>query len=511
MAHATAHCAFIEGLPHVEGEWETETIRLDPSQIFLIVQIFGFRTHKGHRRFTEVLFAVARKNAKSTLAAGILLSCFCLERENGPQCITAATTGSQARVVFNIAKRMVEKSEDLRETFGLEALSNSIVRHEVGGTLKPINAKASTQDGLNPSVVELDEIHAHKTPDLLNVLRSAAGAREAALFIYTTTEGYPNEGPWEELRKFAQMVLKRLFRADHFLALIYALDDDDPEGSEFEPGKWIKANPLMTQNPLLRAEIAKLAVNARAMPSQHAEFLIKRCNRQAAAARSWVNLTKWNRCAGEVDIDRLVGAPCWGSLDLSSTTDMCSWRLLWYFEDLWWTAGRYWVPEDAVRLRTERRSVPYASWVKAGLITQTPGDSVDYAIIRRDIVADYGRFQPQKIGFDPWNATQLAGELLDDGLPLEQFIQGPRSYNSAMKATEVAYTSGRLRHGGNPVLRWNVANVVPRRDVNMNEAPDRKKSADKIDGACTLFMCFGLAQVDEHSAFLRYLANPVSA
>lgn len=509
--HANRHCAFIEELPHVEGEWETDTIWLDPSQIFFVVQLFGFRNLNGHRRFSEALYAVARKNAKSTLAAAILLSCFCLEKENGPQAITAATTGSQARVVFNIAKRMVEKTETLREAFDLEAFSNALMRAEVGGTLKPINAKASTQDGLNPSVVELDEIHAHKTPDLLNVLRSAAGARESALFLYTTTEGYPNAGPWEELRNFARMVLQRLFRADHFLALIYALDEDDPEGSEFDPKKWIKANPLIESNPLLAAEIRKLAVNARAMPSQHAEFLIKRCNRQAAAAHAWVKLTKWNRCAGEVDVDRLRGAPCWGSFDLASTTDMCSWRLLWYLDDLWWTAGRYWVPADAVRIRTERKSVPYQSWVRAGLITETPGDSVDYEVIRRDITNDFGVFQPQKIAFDPWNATQLASSLLDDGLPLEQFIQGPRSYNGAMKATEVAYTSGRLRHGGNPVLRWNVANVVPRRDVNMNEAPDRKKSADKIDGACTLFMCFGLAQVDEAAAFARYLANPVSA
>lgn len=508
---ANAHCEFIEQLPHVEGEWETDTIRLEPSQIFFVVQLFGFRNLAGGRRFTEALFAVARKNAKSTLAAAILLSCYCLERENGPQLITAATTGSQARVVFNIAKRMVEKLEALREAFDLEAFANAIVRAEVGGTFKPINSKASTQDGLNPTHVELDEIHAHKTPDLLNVLRSASGARGNPLFLYTTTEGYPNAGPWNELRNFARMVLQRLFRADHFLAIIYALDDDDPEGSEFDPRKWIKANPLLESNPLLLAEIKKLAVNARAMPSQHAEFLIKRCNREAASASAWVNLSKWRKCGGAVDLERLAGAPCWGSFDLASTTDMAAWRLLWHFEDLWWTWGRYWVPEDAVRIRTERKSVPYAGWIKGGYVTQIEGDVIDYAVIRRDILEDFGRFGPEKIGFDPWNATSLANELLNDGLPLEQFIQGPRSYNAAMKSTELAYTSGRLRHGGNPVLTWNVANVVPRRDANMNLAPDRKRSADKIDGACCLFMDFGIAGVDDAEAFGRYLSNPVSA
>ena len=500
----------------MEGDWSSpenpdNLIILEPAQIFFVAQLFGFRGLNGGRRFSEALFAVARKNAKSTLAAAILLSCYCLEHEVGPQLISAATTGSQARIVFNIAKRMVEKSTGLRETYDLEPFANAILRAEIGGTFKPINAKASTQDGLNPSVMELDEIHAHKTPDLLNVLRSAAGARKNPLTLYTTTEGYESPGPWADLRNFSKHILNRVLTADHFLAIIYALDDDDPEGSEFDSTKWIKANPLLAVNPLLMAEMKKLAINAQAMPSVHGEFLIKRCNRPAASASAWVNLTKWRRCSGEVDLERLRGAPCWGAFDLASTTDMVAWRLLWLYEDIWWTWGRFWVPNDAVRLRTETRSVPYASWIKAGFLTQTEGDTHDYEVIEREIIEDYGRFQPQKIAFDPWNATATANALINEGLPLEQFIQGPKSYNSAMKACEIAYTSGRLRHGGNPVLTWNAANVVPRRDANMNEAPDRKRSAEKIDGMACLFMCFGVAAVDEMEAFNRAIMNPVSA
>ena len=513
--HANAHCAFIEKLPHIEGDWSTpenphNLIVLEPAQIFFVVQLFGFRALKGGRRFTEALFAVARKNAKSTLAAAIMLSAYCLERENGPQLITAATTGSQARIVFDMARKMVNKSSGLRDRYDLEVFSNAITRAEVGGQMKPINSKASTQDGLNPTFVELDEIHAHKSPDLLNVLRSAAGGRRAPLFMYTTTEGYESPGPWPEIRNFAKQVLQRLFKADHFLAIIYALDDNDPEGSEFDPRKWIKANPLLEVNPFLFEELKKLAVNARAMPSAHGEFLIKRCNRPAAAAAAWVNLYKWRKCGGEVDLDRLAGVPCWGALDLASTTDMVAWRLLWQLGGYWYTWGRYWVPEDAVRLRTESRSVPYAGWVKAGHIIQTPGDTHDYDRIQLQILEDYQRFQPQKIAFDPWNAQATVNALMNDGLPMEAFIQGPKSFNPAMKSCEVAYTSGRLRHGGNPVLTWNAANVVARKDANLNEAPDRKRSPEKIDGMVCLFMCFGLAGVDDMEAFAKALANPVS-
>lgn len=507
---ANAHCRFIENLPHIEGEWDLPTILLQPAQIFFVVQLFGFRNLNGGRRFSEALLCIARKNAKSTLAAAILLSCMCLERENGAQILSAATTGSQARILWKIARDMILRTPELAEAFDLEPFANSIARSETGAIFKPINSKASTQDGLNPSHTGLDEIHAHKTHDLINVLRSAAGARKNPLWLYTTTEGYESPGPWPELRTFARQILDGLFKADHFLALLFALDDDDTPEDEFDERKWVKANPLLPTNPILMDELRKIATNARAMPGTHAEFKIKRLNRPASSATAWVNLTKWRACGGSVPIEELAGWPCWGAFDGASTSDMAAWRLLWLKEGIFYTAGRYWVPADAVAQRTERRSVPYAGWVRSGHVIQTAGDVVDFDVIERHILEDYLRFQPRTIAMDPWNTVSLSNNLTAQGLPVQYFIQGTRSYNPAMKACEIAYQSGNLRHGGHPVLTWNAANVVPRHDSNRNEAPDRKRSADKIDGMCALFMCFGLCQVDDDEGFNRYLASVVS-
>lgn len=507
---ANAHCAFIERLPHVEGTWDLPTLLLQPAQVFFVVQLFGFRNVDGGRRFTEALLCIARKNAKSTLAAAILLSCMCLERENGAQVLSAATTGPQARILWNLAKRMVDRTPDLSDAFDIETFANSIQRPATGAVFKPINSKASTQDGLNPSHTGLDEIHAHKTHDLLNVLRSAAGARKSPLWLYTTTEGYETPGPWPELRTYARQVLEKLYKADHFLALIFALDDDDDLEAEFDPQYWVKANPLLPTNPILLAELQKLATNARAMPGSHAEFRIKRLNRPAASAVSWVNLTKWRACSGDFLIDDMVGHPCWAAFDGASTSDMAAWRLLWLKDGIFYTAGRYWVPADAVAQRTERRSVPYAGWVRAGYIEQTPGDVIDHTIIERVMEEDFARFQPRAMAFDPWNTVELTTRLAGKGMPVQFFIQGPKSYHPAMTACEIAYLSGKLRHAGHPVLTWNAANVVPRRDVNLNMAPDRKRSADKIDGMCALFMCFGLAAVDNDEAFQHALDNVVS-
>lgn len=507
--HATDACDFIEKMPHVEGVWTNPDgsaqpcIVLDPSHVFFVVQLFGFRVRKtGVRRFTSALLAVARKNAKSTLAAAILLYCECCEEEPGAQVISAATTGSQARIIFNVAKKMAEKTAALREAFGLECWANAISRVETGATFKPINAKASTQDGLNPSHVGLDEIHAHKSVDLLNVLQSAAGARRSPLFLFTTTEGYLNPGPWADLRRFAQQLLAGVFgtAADHFLALFYAVDEDD---ADFDESCWCKANPLLIANPHLLSAIRKEAVEAKAMPSKLAEFRIKRLNRPAAAANAWVNLGKWQKCGATVDLSALEGAPCWGGLDLSSTTDMSAFRLIWLLDGIYYTYGWRWVPAEAVRQRTERGTVPYASWVAAGHILQTDGDVMDYAVVERCIKAACERFRPQAIAYDAWNAVDLVNRLTEANLPMVQFIQGTKSYHPAMQALERAYLSKAFAHGGDPVLGWCAANLIPRYDANMNMAPDKRRSPEKIDDMSALLMAIGVSLVEAPDAPIK--------
>jgi phage terminase large subunit-like protein len=483
-------CEFVELLPHVEGKWDSPDIVLHRSDVFFIVNLFGFRKTDGTRRFTTALKAIARKNAKSTLAAAIALYCQVREDEEGPQVVSGATTGSQARIVWGIAKRMVEKKADMREAFAMEAFANSIASYSNGGSFKPINAKASTQDGLNPSCVVLDEIHAHPNGDLLNVLQSAAGARRSPLFLFTTTEGYESPGPWAELRNFAKQVLEGIVEADHFLAVYYAIDEED---DDFDETAWIKANPLMECNPILLAEIRKAAIEAKAMPGKMAEFRIKRLNRQSANAQGWIQFDKWKLCSQPIDLEWLRQYPCYGGLDLASTSDLCSFRLVWLVEGIYYTWGRRWVPENAVKSRTVRGSVPYSSWVESGHLEQTQSDVTDFDVVEAAVLEAQERFDIKMIGYDQWNAKQLVSKLEAANVPLELFVQGPKSYHPAMQEFERAYISGNFRYGTDPVLTWCAANIVTRLDVNLNMAPDKKKSADKIDDMVALLMAFGMA------------------
>jgi phage terminase large subunit-like protein len=483
-------CEFIESLPHVEGSWgEKNLIKLEAAQVFFLCNLFGFRRTDGSRRYTSALFAVARKNAKSTLAAAILLYCFCCEPEIGPQVLSAATTGDQARIVWSVAKRMVVKLPDLQEAFTLEAFANAIARYEVGGTFKPINAKASTQDGLNPSALSFDELHAHKTRDLFDVLRSAAGARKNPLFLYTTTEGYENAGPWPEIRTFAHQVLEGLVEADHFLAVYYGLDESD---DDFDESAWIKANPLLGVSVTLD-KMREYANEAKQQPGALAEFRIKRLNRRASSSEGFVDLLRWRKCDAPVQLDKLEGAECWAGLDLASTRDMCALSLVWRVESMWYVWVHYWVPSQAVEQRNERGTIRYQPWVSAGHITVTDGDATDYDVIEREVLALVSRFKPREVAFDAWNAQQLCNNLMSAGVPMVQFIQGPKSFHPAMQALELAYTQKNLAHGGNPVLNWNAANLIARKDINNNMAPDKKKAPDKIDGIVAVLMAMGRA------------------
>lgn len=494
--HVVDVCGFMELLPHVEGQWDSPTLVLEPAQVWVLASVFGWRrSEDGGRRFTDVYWEVARKNAKSTLSSGIALYCLTCEGERGPQVKCAATTGSQARIVFDVARKMVDRTPDLQEAFGVQTFANAIVSEQVMGSIQPINAKASTQDGLNPHLAILDELHAHKTRDLYDVLKSARGARKNPLTWVITTAGYNLEGVCYEQRTLAVKVLEGVIEADHLFAAIYTIDEDD---DPLDERCWPKANPLWAV--MNQAEMRRYAQDARNSADQLQEFMTKRLNVWCGSKAAWLNLDKWKRCGGVVDVVELEGAPCWGGLDLAATTDIAAFVLAFPRPDgQVQVVARLYLPEATVVPRSERGNVPYQRWARDGWLTVTPGDVIDYDFIERDIREAMERFDVRAIAYDPWGAYQITNRLTEDGAPLVAFRQGPKSYAPAMKALERAVYSGRLEHGDNPVMTWMASNLVVRRDANDNLAPDKRNSSEKIDGIVALIMALGVADLPDES------------
>lgn len=495
--HADNVCGFIEKLPHVEGKWDRDTIVLEPAQIFILVVAFGWRRKDdGLRRFSTVYIELARKNAKSTLAAGIALYCLTCEQELGPQIIIGATTGEQAQKVFRPAKQMVERTPALRSAFGLEALAKSIPCYQNSGFIQTINAKSSTQDGWNPHAAILDELHAHKDRGLYDVIRSAFGARRNPLLWIITTAGYDVTGVCYEQRTLVTKILQGVVKADHYFGIIYTLDEGD---DEFDPTVWIKANPLLGKSVQLK-DLQGYAAEAKASPDSHGEFRTKRCNIWTRAKSAHVNIRKWLKCDGPVVLEDLVGLPCYGGIDLGSVADMSALRLIWEVDGRLKTWGKFYLPEGTVAPRTERGNVPYINWAREGKLVVTPGDVTDFAFIERDIRWVLKTFNVKGMAFDPWNARDLANRLFADRAPMIEFRQGIPSFNGPMKELDRYYLAGLLDHGGDEILAWNASNIVARKDVNENIAPDRSSSTEKIDGYVTLVMALGLLLGDKHES-----------
>lgn len=514
MGHAAKACKFYSSLPHIEGTWKTPTITLEPWQIFIFCNVYGWRREGSNlRRFTTVYIEVPRKNGKSILASGTALYTLCCENEPGVQVKCAATTGKQARIVFNVAKLMVEKTPGLKKTFKLSVSANAIANHILHGNIEPINAKAQSQEGLNPHCSIIDELHVHKTRKLFDVLRAARRARRNPLSFYITTAGDDIHGVCYEQRTIVTKVLDGVYNADHYFGIIYTLDEGD---DEFDEKNWPKANPnyaIMNQD-----EMREYALESRVSPETAYEFKTKCLNIWTTAHGTHINVDKWKACGPlydpvkmkkprtledavaywrskgiDVTMERLTKEPCWGGLDLAKVLDMCAYRLVWDIDGHLLTWGKYYLPEAAVKKRNEQSGAPVQMWVDQGWITVTPGGSTDYAYIEKDILESLGVFNIQAIAFDPYGAEYLTQRLITNyEAPMFEFRQGPMSYNAPMNEIDRRYLVGKLHHEGNPVLTFNASNLVVRRDVNLNMAPDKKSSLEAIDGYVALAEATGI-------------------
>lgn len=490
--HGNDVCDFIEKLPHVEGQWETPTLTLEPAQIFILVVVFGWRRKAdGLRRFTMAYIEMARKGAKSTLTAGIVLYCTCCEGEQGPLTLIGATTGDQARKVFNPARQMVLRTPAVQEAFGLEAWARAITCADNGGTIQTINAKASTQDGHNTHLGVLDELHAHKDRGLFDVIRSSFGARKQPLLWMITTAGFNIYGVCYEQRSFVAKVLEQSVTAEHYFGIIFTLDEDD---DPYDERNWIKANPLYPITPSPEYMRAR-AIEAKESPGGEAEFKTKNLNIWMGAAAAWLNVSNWRACGQRVPLSAFRDLECHIGADLADKDDVTALVLSAMDGERIISKTWFWLPEAALRRasQTERENVAlYQQWRASGHLHVTPGDWVDHNHIERVIRRLKSVLNVRSCVFDQFAAAQAMASRLnaDFGDGDEPFAvvlpKNARNVTDAAKELEARHKVGAamLVHDGNPVMTWMAGNAVVQRRVDgtiLPKKPDTDSKA-KIDG-----------------------------
>jgi phage terminase large subunit-like protein len=487
LARAERPCDFIELLPHIKGLWakQRRLIELEPWQCFLITTVFGWiHAGTGLRRFREGYTEVPRKNAKSTLSSGLALYMLTADGEQGAEVYSAATTRDQARIVFDDAKAMAERLPDLRTFLGVAILQHALVVASTASSFKPLAAEASTLDGLNVHFAVIDELHAHKTRAVYDVIDTARGAREQSLLWNITTAGSDRSGVCYERRAHLVKVLDGVITDPSLFGIIYTIDDgDDPH----DPASWAKANPNWLKS-VLPDDMEAASRKGAAMPSALANFLTKRLNVWVNADSAWMDMQAWDRCADlTLTMDKVAHLPCVMALDLASKIDVAAKVRVFHDApaDRYYVKAQFYLPERAVE---QAANSQYDGWRRSGWLAVTSGEVTDFDQIETDLATDLADLQVDEIAFDPWQATQLASHMLAGGAPMVELRQTVPNMSEPMKQVEALVLQGKLVHDGNPALTWMVSNVVCHRDVKDNVYPRKERYENKIDGAVALIM-----------------------
>ncbi len=483
---------FFGFLRHSKGEWAGTPVHLEAWQQFMLGCLFGWLREDGTRRFRTGYLEISRKNGKSTIAAGVGLYLLDADGEGGAEVYSAATKRSQAKITFDEATRMVKSSPFLRRR--IKTVRDNLHIEGTASKFEPLGRDADSMDGLNIHGAIVDELHAHKTRDVWDVLDTATGARRQPLIFAITTAGFDRESVCWELHEYTQKLLDRMFEDDSFFGIIYAVDEED----DWEDQRhWGKANPNLGVSVKLD-DLQRKAVKAKEMPASLNSFLRLHLDLWTQAESRWMDAEKWLACGVAVDGEGLRGRTCFAGLDLSSTTDIAGYALVFPPQteaDRYQVIWRYFIPEDSMRQRSRRDQVPYDAWVRAGYIMATPGNVVDYGFILAQLDEDAQRYDIQEVAFDRWGAAQIQSQLMDKGGEdwLVQFGQGFASMSPPMKELERIVLDGKLAHGNNPVGNWMAANLVARQDPAGNIKPDKEKSIEKIDGIVMLLMALDRA------------------
>jgi phage terminase large subunit-like protein len=486
-ALATRACTFIEHLPHIKGQWARQRLKitLEDWQVFIVCNLFGWvDKDTGLRRFITCYLEVARKNAKSTLAAGIALYMLAADGEPGAEVYSAATTGDQARIVFDVARQMVLREADFVRG-GIDPQRHGLYMPEDARKFEPLNAEGSTLDGLNPHCTIIDELHAHKRRDVYDVLDTARGARDQSLLASITTAGSDRAGICYEQRAYVVKVLEGVFADERYFGVIYTLDDQD---DWTDPDVWPKANPNYGVSVLVE-DFERSAREAMNKPSAQNNFLTKRLNVWVNADSAWMDMRAWDRCANpDLKIEDFEGEDCIAAFDLASKVDIAARIMLFRRDKKYSVFGRYYLPEQAAE---DGRNSQYSGWSRLGKLVLTDGNVVDYERIESDLLEDAGRFQITEVPYDPFQAMQFSQRMMAEGMNMVEMRPTVLNFSEPMKELEKLVLEGNFEHDGDPVLTWMVSNVVCHRDAKDNIYPRKEREENKIDGVVALIMALG--------------------
>jgi phage terminase large subunit-like protein len=496
---ATRVCLFVEQSKHIKGALRGRKIRLEAWQVFVLAVVFGWlNKDTGTRRFRRAYIEVPRGNGKSALSSPVGLYMMAMDNEGGAEVYSAAVTRDQAKIVHSTAQAMARQMPEFLQRAGVEVTTNSIHQASSASFFRPLASEANSLDGLNIHCAIVDELHAHPTREVYDVLETGLGKRAQSLLWMISTAGVNQAGICYEVRNYVTKVLEKVIRDETWFGIIYTIDDEDDWTDE---RSWIKANPNWAVS-VYADDIRQKAQKAAQIASAQPAFKTKHLNLWCQADHAWMNMQKWNACADSMlDEPALESVPCIVGLDLASKLDLLSAvRLHWKDIDNeetgrnerhYYCFHNSWLPQDTINNSTNTHL--YQGWVIEEHLTAVPGATNDYDLVEDFIRETARRFQVAEVAHDQYNATSLVNHLQPEGIVLVEVPQRTIFLSPAMKELEAAVMDGRFHHNGDPLLTWAISNIVAHIDKNDNVFPNKENQSNKIDPAVALILAMNRA------------------
>ena len=484
---------FINMLKHTKGSWYGKNFDLLPWQSDIISDIFGTVKENGYRQYNTAYIEIPKKQGKSELAAAVALYLLAGDGEWGAEIYGCAADRQQASIVFDVACQMVEQCPALKKRIKPIMSQTRLVYTPLNSFYQVLSAESFTKHGLNVHGVVFDELHAQPNRALFDVMTHGSGdARKQPLFFLITTAGTDRNSICWEVHQKAKDIIEGRKHDRSFYPVIYGADDDDDWSSE---AVWYKANPSLG----VTVDIDKLYTafeSAKENPAEENLFRQLRLNQWVKQSVRWMPMDAWDKCDFAVDPEALKGRECYGGLDLSSSTDITAFVLVFPpkdEDDKYIILPYFWIPEDTIDQRVRRDHVPYDTWLGRGQIIATEGNVIHYGYIEKFIEELGEKYHIKEIAFDRWGAVQMTQNLEGMGFTVVPFGQGFKDMIPPTKELMKLVLEQKIAHGGNVPLRWMMDNVFVRTDPAGNIKMDKEKSTERIDGAVATVMALDRA------------------
>ncbi|PYG84799.1 phage terminase large subunit-like protein [Ruminiclostridium sufflavum DSM 19573] len=489
---------FINCLKHTKGQWKGVPFDLLPWQNKIICDVFGTVKNNGYRQYNTAYVEIPKKNGKSELAAGVALYMTCGDGEWGAEVYGCASDRQQASIVFDVAVDMVDQCPALKKRIKPIMSVKRLVYKPTNSFYQVLSAEAYTKHGLNVHAVVFDELHAQPNRDLFDVMTKGSGdARLQPLFFLITTAGTDRNSICYEQHQKAQDIIDGRKIDTTYYPVIYGIRDNDAWGDE---KNWYKANPSLGHTIGIE-KVRNAYLSAKENPAEENIFRQLRLNQWVKQSTRWMPMDKWDECAFKVNLEALRGRECYAGLDLSSTTDITAFVLVFppiTADEKYIVLPYFWIPHDNLKLRVRRDHVPYDIWKQQGFIKTTEGNVIHYGYIETFIEELGTKYNIKEIAFDRWGAVQMVQNLEGMGFTVIPFGQGYKDMSPSSKELMKLTLEKRIAHGGNPVLRWMMDNIYVKTDPAGNIKPDKEKSTERIDGAVALIMALDRAIRNEN-------------